>query len=56
MEAFGGTTRLLSGVPNQKVSHLAARARALDASELRKVGKGRRQAMLVCLIPWAKVS
>ncbi len=56
MEALGDTEHLLSGIPNQKVSHLAAQARALDASELRKVGEIRRRAMLVCLIHQAKVA
>jgi TnpA family transposase len=56
MESFGDTARLLYGIPDQKVAHLAAQARALDASELRKVGEERRRAMLVCLIHRAKVS
>ncbi|CAA9467709.1 MAG: Mobile element protein [uncultured Rubrobacteraceae bacterium] len=56
MESFGDTRLLLSGIPNQKVAHLAAQGRALDASELKKVGSERRRAMLVCLIYRAKVS
>jgi len=56
MESFGDTSWPLSGIPNQKVAHLAAQARALDASELRKVGGERRRAMLVSLIHRAKVT
>lgn len=56
MGSFVDTGRLLRGIPNQKVAHLAAQARALDASELRKVGGERRGAMLVSLIHRAKVS
>lgn len=56
MESFGDTGRLLHDIPNQKVAHLASQARALDASELRKVGPERRHAMLVCLIHRAKVA
>lgn len=56
MESLGDTRLLLSGIPNQKVAHLAAQTRALDASELKKVGPERRRAMLVCLIQRAKVS
>ena len=56
MESLGDTVGLLSGIPNQKVAHLAAQARALDASELKKGGPERRRAMLVSLIHRAKVS
>jgi hypothetical protein len=38
MESLGDTRRLLWGIPDQKVAHLASQARALDASELKKVG------------------
>ncbi|MDQ3317841.1 MAG: Tn3 family transposase, partial [Actinomycetota bacterium] len=56
MESLGDTRLLLSGIPNQKAAHLAAQARALDASELKKIGPERRRAMLVSLIHRAKVS
>ena len=56
MESLGGTRLLLSGIPNQKVAHLVAQARALDASELKNVGPGRRRAMLVSLLHRTKVS
>jgi hypothetical protein len=56
MESLGDTHLQLSGIPNQKVAHLAAQARALDASELGKVGEERRRAMLACLIHRAKAS
>nr|MDP9479335.1 DUF4158 domain-containing protein [Actinomycetota bacterium] len=56
LEYLVDTGGLLSGIPNQKVAHLAAQARALDASELKSVGPHRRRAMLVCLIHRAKVS
>ncbi len=56
LECLVDTGGLLSGIPNQKVAHLAAQARALDASELKSVGPHRRRAMLVCLIHRAKVS
>lgn len=56
LESLGDTIALLEGIPNQKVAHLAAQARALDASELKKVGPERRRAMLACLVDRAKVS
>ena len=56
LESLCDTGRLLSGIPNQKVAHLAAQARALDASELKRVGDGKRRAMLVCLVHRAKVA
>ena len=56
LESLGDTADLLEGIPNQKVAHLAAQARALDASELKKVGEARRRAMLACLVERAKIS
>lgn len=56
LESLCDTGTLLDGIPNQKVAHLAAQARALDASELKKVGLERRRAMLACLVDRAKVS
>ena len=55
LETLGDTATLLEGIPNQKVAHLAAQARTLDASELKKVGPERRRAMLACLVNRAKV-
>ena len=55
LESLGDTAALLEGLPNQKVTHLAAQAGALDASELKKVGAERRRAMLACLVDRAKI-
>ncbi|MDN5697933.1 MAG: DUF4158 domain-containing protein, partial [Rubrobacter sp.] len=55
LELLADTSLLLEGIPNQKIANLAAQARALDASELKKVSGQRRKAMLVCLIHRAKV-
>jgi hypothetical protein len=50
LESFGDTGRLLEGITNQKATHLAAQARALDAAKLKGFGAEKRRVMLVCLI------
>lgn len=56
LESLGDTEVPLGDVPEAKVAHLAAQARALDAAELREVGQQKRRAMLVCLLHRAKVA
>ena len=56
LESFGDTRHLLEGILNQKVAHLAAQARVLDAAELKDFLPGKRRAMLVCLLDRAKVA
>ena len=56
LESLGDTGVALDGVPEAKVAHLAAQARALDAAELREVVPQKRRAMLVCLLHRAKVT
>jgi hypothetical protein len=56
LQSLGETDALLEGIPNQKVEHLSAQARSLDASELRDFGAERRRAMLVCLLHRSKVA
>lgn len=56
LESLGDTGMLLEGIPEAKVAHLAAQARALDAAELGEIEEPKRRAMLVCLIHRAKVT
>jgi len=42
LQSLGDTTVLLKGIPNQKVEHLSAQARSLDAAELMDFGLERR--------------
>ena len=56
LQSLGETEALLDGIPNAKVEHLSAQARALDASELGDFGPERRRAMLVCLLHRSKVA
>ncbi len=53
---FGDVDRLLMGMPQPKIVHLAAEARALDASELRDISPPKRYAMLLCLLHRARVA
>lgn len=52
--SLGATDVWLAGVPPAKVAHFAAEARALDASELRDVGDGKRLALVACLLHTAR--
>lgn len=56
LQSLGDTEALLEDIPNQKVEHLSAQARSLDAAELRDFGAERRRAMLVCLLHRSKVA
>ena len=56
LESLGDTGALLEGIPEAKVAHLAAQARALDAAELGEIEERKRRAMLVCLIGRAKTT
>lgn len=56
LESFGDTGHLLEGIPNQKIAHLAAQARALDAAELKDFTPEKRRAMLTGLLDRAKVA
>lgn len=56
LESLGDSGTLLEGVPEAKVAHLAAQARALDAAGLGEIEEHERRATLVCLIHRAKVS
>jgi hypothetical protein len=56
LRSLGDTHTLLEGIPNQKIEHLSAQARALDAAELGDFGVERRRAMLVCLLHRSKVA
>ncbi|MFB0482358.1 Tn3 family transposase [Xanthomonas euvesicatoria] len=55
LDELGGSELHLAGIPEVKLKHFAAEARALDASELRKFRPARRYAVLVCLIHRARV-
>lgn len=54
LQSLGETDALLEGIPNAKVEHLSAQARARDASVLRDFGPQRRRAILVCLLHRSK--
>lgn len=56
LESLGETASLLAGIPETKVAHLAAQAKALDSAELAEVSQHKRRAMLACLIHRAKVT
>lgn len=56
LESLGDTGMLLEGIPEAKIAHLAAQARALDAAELGEIEEHKRRAMLVSLIQRAKVT
>ncbi|MGH2722397.1 MAG: DUF4158 domain-containing protein, partial [Actinomycetota bacterium] len=53
--SLGDVGGLLAGIPNAKVKHFAAQARALDAAELRDFALPKRHTLLVCLVEQAQV-
>lgn len=53
---MGDVERLLAGIPNAKVKHFAAEARALDASEIRKFTAPKRYTLLLAMLERARVN
>jgi len=52
---IANTERLLQGVPNSKVKHLAAEARVLDVNDIRELSLPKRCTLLVCLLHQTQV-
>ncbi|NHN33221.1 Tn3 family transposase [Paenibacillus agricola] len=55
LQSLGGVERLLEGVPNAKIKHFAAEARALDRSEIGKFLPPKRYMLLLSMIQRASV-
>lgn len=53
---MGDVERLLQDIPNAKIKHFAAEARALDASELRRFTPPKRYTLLVSMLHRAKIT
>ncbi|MFI6333123.1 hypothetical protein ACIBBG_33150 [Micromonospora chersina] len=56
LEAIGPTAFWLEGILPAKIAHFAGEAQRTDASDLRKYGTAKRQALVACLFHVAKVS
>lgn len=48
--AMGDVERLLEGIPNAKIKHFAAEARALDATEMRQFNDPKRYTLLLAMV------
>lgn len=53
--SLGEAQRLVAHIPNPKIKHFAAQARALDAAEMRDIAPPKRRTLLLCLIQQAQV-
>lgn len=54
--AMGDVERLLDGIPNVKIKHFAAEARALDATAMRQFNDPKRYTLLLALVYQARVT
>jgi TnpA family transposase len=54
--SIGEVDRLLKIVPNAKIKHFAAEARALDVSEMQKFSEPKRYILLLCIVLRARIN